>query len=56
MGAPLDHGGGEIYAQLFNTEQNQVRDALDAFTDGVAKSVYAQKAPTGPDPDADRTL
>ena len=44
----------EIYAQLFDSELDQVSDALDALTEGVAESVYAQNTPIGPDPDSDR--
>jgi hypothetical protein len=44
----------EIYAQLFDSELDQVSDALDALTEGVAESVYAQNTPMGPDPDSDR--
>jgi len=44
----------EIYAQLFDSELDQVSDAIDALTEGGAESVYAQNTPTGPDPDADR--
>jgi integrase len=44
----------EIYAQLFDSELDQVSDALDALTDGVAESVYAQNTPIGPDPGSDR--
>jgi len=46
----------EIYAQLFDSELDQVSDALDALTEGVAEPVYAQNTPTGPDPGSDRTL
>jgi integrase len=46
----------EIYAQLFDSELDKVSDALDALTEGVAESVYAQNTPTGPDPESDRTL
>jgi hypothetical protein len=42
--------------QLFDSELDQVSDALDTLTEGVAESVYAQNAPTWPDPDSDRTL
>ena len=45
----------EIYAQLFGSEVDQVSDALDALTEGVAESAYAHNTPTGPDPE-DRTL
>ena len=44
----------EIYAQLFDSELDQVSDALDALTEGAESAMYAQNAPTGPDPDADR--
>jgi hypothetical protein len=37
-------------------ELDQVSDALDALTEGVAESVYAQNTPTGPNPDSDRAL
>jgi len=46
----------EIYAQLFDSELDQVSDALDALTEGVENAMYAQNTPTGPDPDSDRTL
>jgi integrase len=46
----------EIYAQLFDSELDQVSDALDALTEGVEKVVYVQNMSTGPDPDSDRTL
>ena len=46
----------EIYAQLFDSELDQVSDALDALTEGVEKGVYVQNMSTGPDPDSDRTL
>jgi alkylhydroperoxidase/carboxymuconolactone decarboxylase family protein YurZ len=42
-------------AQLFDSELDQVSDALDALTEGVAESVYAQNTPMGPGPDSDRT-
>ena len=44
----------EIYAQLFDSELDQVSDALDALTEGAESAMYAQNTPTGPDPDADR--
>jgi len=44
----------EIYAQLFDSEQDQVSDALDALTEGVADPVYDQNTPTRPDPGSDR--
>jgi integrase len=46
----------EIYAHLFDSELDQLSEALDALTEGVAESVYAQNTPTVPDPDSDRTL
>jgi len=46
----------EIYAQLFDSELDQVSDALDALTEGVEKVVYVQDMSRGPDPDSDRTL
>jgi len=44
----------EIYAQLFDSELDQVSDALDALTEGVADPVYDQNTPTRPDPGSDR--
>jgi integrase len=44
----------EIYAHLFDSELDQVSDALDALTEGAAESEYAQSTPTGPDPGSDR--
>jgi integrase len=44
----------EIYAHLFDSELDQVSDALDALTEGAAESVYAQNTPTRPDPGSDR--
>jgi hypothetical protein len=41
--------------QLFDNELDQVSDALDALTEGVAESVAAQHKPMGPDPGSDRT-
>lgn len=46
----------EIYAQLFDSELDQVSDALDALTEGVENTMYVQNMSTGPDPDPDRTL
>lgn len=43
-----------IYAKLFDGELDQVSEALDALTEGVADPVYDQNAPTGPDPGSDR--
>jgi integrase len=44
----------EIYAQLFDSELDQVSDALDALTEGAESAVYAQNTPTRPDPGSDR--
>jgi hypothetical protein len=33
----------EIYARLFDSELDQVSDALDVLTEGVAESVYMPK-------------
>jgi integrase len=44
----------EIYAQLFDSELDQVSDALDALTEGAIAPVYAQNTPTRPDPRSDR--
>jgi integrase len=44
----------EIYAQLFDSELDQVSDALDALTEGAKSAVYAQITPMRPDPGSDR--
>ena len=44
----------EIYAQLFDSELDQVSDALDALTEGAESAVYAQNSITRPDPGSDR--
>ena len=38
----------EIYAQLFDSELDQVSDALDALKEGVAEPAHAQKCPRSP--------
>ena len=40
----------EIYAHLFDSELDQVSDALDSLTEGVGNPVYVQNMSTGPDP------
>jgi integrase len=44
----------EIYAHLFDSELDQVSDALDSLTEGVGDPVYVQNMSTGPDPGSDR--
>ena len=44
----------EIYAHLFDSELDQVSDALDSLTEGVGDPVYVQNMSTGPDPESDR--
>ena len=46
----------EIYAHLFDSELDQVSDALDSLTEGVGDPVYVQNMSTGPDPGSDRAL
>jgi len=46
----------EIFAQLFDSELDQVSDVLDTLTEDVEKAVYVLDMSTGPDPDSDRTL
>ena len=46
----------EIYAHLFDSELDQVSDALDSLTEGVGDPVYVQNMSTGPDPGSDWAL
>jgi hypothetical protein len=46
----------EIYAHLFDSELDQVSDALDSLTEGVGNPVYVQNMSAGPDPGSDRAL
>ena len=44
----------KIYAHLFDSELDQVSDALDALTEGIGDAMYVQNMSTGPDPGSDR--
>jgi integrase len=44
----------EIYAHLFDSELDQVSDALDALTEDIGDAMYVQNMSTGPDPGSDR--